>query len=349
MCTCKQKSKKPAGSPGNFNYVFVCTKEDGTVSELKITAGNDNEAKILAEVECKDSKKIQAIQKIIIDDFETLKVLLNTDYSNHQLLIVSFWGTNKWFNIPSSTVDNVVKIGYGICENRQYPLVEITIKENLSTYRNDIIKLRWSLLHKDPVIDIPSFDEIVSTSSTNLEVKELSGAQWVARFPGSSSIGSLVSPFKENVQRFYDALITASASAVISATLRPTERAFLMRTSYDIANEIIAPGDAGKLAGVNIEWVHPTLQASIKAATAMVTGYGIVYQPAYPTKHSDGTAIDMNITWTGSLKIRKADGNEKEIATTPRNNSNSELQQVANTYSVYKLVSDPPHWSDDGH
>ena len=56
MCTCKQKSKKPAGSPGNFNYVFTCTTDDGTTKEVKITSGNDNEAKQLAELECDDVK-----------------------------------------------------------------------------------------------------------------------------------------------------------------------------------------------------------------------------------------------------------------------------------------------------
>lgn len=56
MCICKQKSKKPAGTPGNFNYVFTCTKDDGTKTEIKVTSGNDNEAKQLAELECDESK-----------------------------------------------------------------------------------------------------------------------------------------------------------------------------------------------------------------------------------------------------------------------------------------------------
>lgn len=56
MCTCKQKSKKPAGTPGNFNYVFTCTKDDGTKTEIKVTSGNDNEAKQLAELECSEVK-----------------------------------------------------------------------------------------------------------------------------------------------------------------------------------------------------------------------------------------------------------------------------------------------------
>lgn len=346
MCTSKQKSKKPAGTPGNFNYVFTYTKDDGTKTEIKVTSGNDNEAKQLAELECEDLKIKSAIQKIIIDDFnENLIVLLNTVYSNDQTIVVSFWGSCQWFSIPVLTIQSISKISYGICEGRQYPLVEIIIRESSKEIQNDLIRLKWNLINGIEEIKLLKFNEIKSILTT----RELSGAQWVARFPGSNSISSLSSPFRESVQNFHSALIAASASVSISATLRPRERAYLMRTCYDIANNIITPANAGTLAGVNIEWVHPTLQASINAAKAMVTGYGIVYQPAYPTKHSDGTAIDMNINWTGTLNVRKSDGTMKSIASTPRTNANLELQEVANTYNIYKLASDPPHWSDNGH
>jgi hypothetical protein len=56
MCTCKLKSKSPAGSPGNFNYVYTCTKADGSQQEIKVSAGNDNEGKKLAELECEEEK-----------------------------------------------------------------------------------------------------------------------------------------------------------------------------------------------------------------------------------------------------------------------------------------------------
>lgn len=178
---------------------------------------------------------------------------------------------------------------------------------------------------------------------------ELSGPQWVGRYPTSKSISDLKSPFKENLQAFYDALIHAGAKITISATLRPEPRAFLMRTSYDIAKKTIKPEAAPKLAGLAIDWVHPTNDESVKAAQQMVSGYGIVYRPAFPTKHSTGTAIDMNVTWSGALNIKLADGSVKTIASTPRDNSNHELHLAANTYNVHKLVTDAPHWSDNGH
>jgi hypothetical protein len=51
MCTCIQKDKKHLGS-GNFEYTFECTKTDGTKKTIKVTSGNDNQAKQLAELEC---------------------------------------------------------------------------------------------------------------------------------------------------------------------------------------------------------------------------------------------------------------------------------------------------------
>ena len=37
------------------------------------------------------------------------------------------------------------------------------------------------------------------------------------------------------------------------------------------------------------------------------------------------------------------------ISTSPRDNSNPQLQDVGHSYGVLKLKSDPPHWSSDGH
>jgi hypothetical protein len=37
------------------------------------------------------------------------------------------------------------------------------------------------------------------------------------------------------------------------------------------------------------------------------------------------------------------------VTSAPRNGGNASLQQVGQSYGVIKLVSDPPHWSTDGH
>jgi hypothetical protein len=56
----------------------------------------------------------------------------------------------------------------------------------------------------------------------------------------------------------------------------------------------------------------------------------------------------MTISWSRTLSIKKKDGTTVNIATQPRNGGNPQLVAVGAGYGVIKLVSDPPHWSDDG-
>lgn len=176
----------------------------------------------------------------------------------------------------------------------------------------------------------------------------LSGASWVAQFPTSTSLDDLQGAFKSNCTDFVNALQEAGASVSIEATFRPPERAYLMHYAYKIANGEIAAKNVPPMAGVDINWVHPTNRASVAAAQAMVNGYGIVYGPALTSRHSEGAAIDMSISWSGALKIKKKDGTEVSIGA-PRGGGNTSLHAVGASYGVIKLVSDPPHWSSDGH
>ena len=57
----------------------------------------------------------------------------------------------------------------------------------------------------------------------------------------------------------------------------------------------------------------------------------------------------MTIGWQGTPNIRDFNGQRHAISCCPQNGSNPELIAVGATYGVFKLVSDPPHWSDDGH
>jgi hypothetical protein len=57
----------------------------------------------------------------------------------------------------------------------------------------------------------------------------------------------------------------------------------------------------------------------------------------------------MTISWGGTLNIRDFNGKVHAIASGPRNGSNPDLIAVGATFGVIKLVTDPPHWSDDGH
>lgn len=189
---------------------------------------------------------------------------------------------------------------------------------------------------------------------------EPSGAIWVSRFPGSSSVSTLTSPFKENVTSFLAALRAAGATVTISATLRPPERAYMMHWSWRISKKAYDPQTVPAIAGVNILWAHVVNGAysesdSRTGATDMVNGFGmqrLKTAPALTSNHITGNAIDMNVSWTGKLTIAKADGTSVTIESEPRDGMNSDLQAVGASFGVIKFVggtADIPHWSSDGH
>jgi hypothetical protein len=177
----------------------------------------------------------------------------------------------------------------------------------------------------------------------DVPAKEKSGAQWVAKFPGSASLDELEPTFKSNVTKFIDAIKAAGGTVNIAATYRPRERAYLMHFSAMINRGDIAADKVPAMDGVSIDWVHDSEVESKKAATAMVKGYGIVYPPALISRHTERAAVDMTIGGMIDKKIKDASGKDVEIKKL------SDLHAVGATYSVHKLVSDPPHWSDDGH
>lgn len=194
----------------------------------------------------------------------------------------------------------------------------------------------------------------------NVKLQPLSGAQWCAKFPGSRSVEELESPFKESVNSFLNALRDAGANVVISATLRPPQRAFLMHWSWRIAKQGADPKAIPIREGVDIKWDHPdstgtySRDRSVSAAQAMVNGYGINrlrVAPALRSRHIDGMAIDMAIDWAGSLVVADKAGRKVVIATSPRSGMNSALHMVGKTYGVTKFLGgdkDRPHWSLDG-
>ena len=183
----------------------------------------------------------------------------------------------------------------------------------------------------------------------------LSGPAWVSQFPTSRSIDDLVDPFRENVRQFVAALRESGASVTIADTRRPPERAYLMHFSFAIAKEAADPALVPAMAGVDIQWVHPDspgtpgANASKDAAEKMVQRYGIAFRPALKTLHTQGNAIDMSIAWTGNLVIARADGTQVTITALPRSGDNAALHAVGLSYGFIKLVTDPPHWSVNGH
>jgi hypothetical protein len=113
---------------------------------------------------------------------------------------------------------------------------------------------------------------------------------------------------------------------------------------------IVAPGEATPMNGVAVDWTHGgNTPAARAAAEKMVSTYAIRYPAALTSRHTQRRAVDMTIGWTGTLKVRDFDGVLHKIDSEPRNGTNGELVAVGKTFGVIKLVSDPPHWSDDGH
>jgi len=203
------------------------------------------------------------------------------------------------------------------------------------------------------------------SDQTAVTVHENSGAQWVARFPGSRSTADLNEPFRSNTDRFIAAMRAAGATVNIASTYRPPERAYLMHWSYRISRGVNPSRAYPPPAGVNICWEHlrastgnPNRTVATQSAQGMVNGYNIAYAPALTSRHTERRAIDMTITWSGSLSITNLNGTTNVITTLPRHggrkidgvkySGNTELHTVGATYGLTKLVSDPPHWSDDG-
>lgn len=187
-----------------------------------------------------------------------------------------------------------------------------------------------------------------------------SGRSWVAKFPTSTDTASLTSPFRENVESFASALRDAGATVAIAATVRPPERAYLMHWSWKIVNGMADPKEIPDRDGVDIRWAHLDAagnydrEASIAAAREMVNGYAIQnlrVAPALNSRHIEGNAIDMSITWNGTLSVNDAFGNVVRINSEPRTGMNSALHNVGSGYGVQKFhggETDKPHWSNDG-
>jgi|SRR3954454_20120564 len=185
--------------------------------------------------------------------------------------------------------------------------------------------------------------------------KELSGAQWVARFPDGGATSQLAKDFRPGCEAFIAAMKAAGAGVAVSSTRRPVERAWLMHHSWRVHKQTLNPDKVPAKAGIDIDWVHRKadgtmdLTASRKAATAMVEGYDIAFQPALKSRHTEGRAIDMTISWSGKLNIKDKSGTLVAISSTPRTGFNLALRKVGKSFGVTKHASDPPHWSTDGH
>lgn len=191
----------------------------------------------------------------------------------------------------------------------------------------------------------------------------LSGGKWwddnQAKYKSSKEIKDLDKDWGPKLQEFIDALTAAGATADITVGYRSQQRQYLMYYCAQIARGNMTAAEVDKLdkLGVDIKWDHGDDAKSKKAAQEMLDRFGIGTNPVgKPTSsnHTKGLAVDMNISWTGDLKIKKKDGTEVTIKGAPRTGLNKDLWDVGDSYGVkkyekYSTGDDPPHWSSDGH
>jgi hypothetical protein len=157
---------------------------------------------------------------------------------------------------------------------------------------------------------------------------ELTGRQWTLRFPTSRDITDLDPAFGREASTFLDALKAAGARVDISATYRPKERAYLMHWAWEISKGHVDPAKVSPMPGVAISWDHGSLAKSRAAANEMVVASQMAFTAALNSRHTEKRAIDMTISWSGTLSIKKKDGTTVNISTQPRNGGNPQLIAV---------------------
>jgi len=192
-------------------------------------------------------------------------------------------------------------------------------------------------------------------------MKKLSGRVWVSHFSGSHSVDSLSQPFRDKVKRFLESVRNAGIKVVITSTLRPPERAYLMHWSWKLSRNLVMPQHIPYRIGVNIDWVHMNSDGSINftqsivAAKEMVSGFGMTnlnVAPSLTSRHTEGHAIDMLLTWHGNIVIKDQNGKSYKITSLPHDGMNKELHSIGQSFGVIKYHGgnkDKPHWSIDGY
>jgi phosphatidylserine/phosphatidylglycerophosphate/cardiolipin synthase-like enzyme len=187
------------------------------------------------------------------------------------------------------------------------------------------------------------------THAISLTVVENSGPHWCDRFPPKTEVDELKEPFLSNVRNFLDAVEVAGLVPTIHSTYSPPERAYLMATAFGISKGADPQKIKEKHPNVRISWVHldaggqPDLVVSRQAAADMVAAYDIdIADAVYPSKHSHGAAIDMEIAVTNPVWIKNKSKRTIRIKT------QQQLTAVARTYGVIRQGSSN-HWSLSQH
>jgi len=177
---------------------------------------------------------------------------------------------------------------------------------------------------------------------------------WANRYAKKSTrVDDLAEPFRSNARAFIKAVEEAGAKVSIRTTKRSAKRAYLFHWSWKIALGKCKPSDATPRPGVPIAWDHGDLAASRQGAKEMVQKFRLAIPPnsdlppSLSSNHIRGTAIDMYITWSGALNVKKKNGKVVRVKY-GHPNRNRALHEVARSYGIIKNTRDAPHWSYNG-
>jgi uncharacterized protein YcbK (DUF882 family) len=178
----------------------------------------------------------------------------------------------------------------------------------------------------------------------------LSGAHWVEKYKTEPTLDLLKDPFKGHISAFIEMLRSNRSRVAISATYRAPERAWLMHWAWMVARGKITYSKLNSISNpqkIDIVWDHGDEASSREAARAMVSGYHMAHVAALSSRHTEGRAVDITIRRLP--EILKIDKKEWPIGVA-RADANEALWFIGeHLFSVKKLATDPPHWSDDGH
>jgi len=181
---------------------------------------------------------------------------------------------------------------------------------------------------------------------------DLSGAAWwhanQARFPNSNKLADLSPAFRSKLTPFLDALRAAGATVNITAGNRDATRAYLMHHCWQISKGAERASAVPPKPGCNIQWDHGNDAQSKRGAREMRDLFGIVFKPSLTSNHIGGDAVDMSVTWSGTLRVKDANGVVHALGSPRNGGDNAGLHAVGKSYGVKKLVSDRPHWSLTG-
>ena len=179
----------------------------------------------------------------------------------------------------------------------------------------------------------------------------LSGPHWagVKEYLGSKSMDTLVDPFKGNITSFIAMLRANHALVNINATYRPPERAWLMHWAWYIGKGWTKYSKIASIKNpynIDIVWDHGDDKSTRKAALAMAAAFGMAHQAALKSRHTEGHAVDINITRLP--EVLTIDKKEYPIGVAKAEHNEALWFVGEHLFSVVKHHTDRPHWSTDG-